>query len=160
MFMRSSLVSDHDAAVTARNIPAAPTFYRLGGAADLVNLPCDIALAVIFYDLFRPFGKVVVLSAAAFRLVADTSLIGATFFHFAPLYFLSGQTYLQPPLGTDQLQALALAALKMHDLGYNICPVFFGVHCLLLVYLIASSRLIGAFFLATGLSTSSTASGT
>lgn len=154
MFVRSSLVLDHDPAATARNIMASQTLYRLGGAADLINLLSDIALAVILYELFKPFDRTVALSAAALRLVADACLIGATFFHFAPLYFLSGEPYLRP-LGTDQLQVLALEAIKLHDLGYNICLVFFGVHCLLLGYLIARSglvpRLIGVFFVATGL---------
>lgn len=153
MVVRSSLVVNHDAVATARNIMSSQTLYRLGGAADLVNLLCDVALSIVLYGLFKPFDRAVALAAAAFRLVADACLICATFFHFAPLYFLSGQPFLQS-FSTDQLQAMAFETIKMHSLAYNICLVFFGVHCLLLGYLIACSvlvpRLIGLLFIATG----------
>ena len=49
-----------------------------------------------------------------------------------------------------QAQAEAMDALAIHTLGYNVCLVFFGVHCLVLGYLLARSaivpRVIGALF--------------
>lgn len=138
MLVRSRLVVAGDAAATARHILAEPTLYRLGGIADLVNLSCDIALAVLLYVLLRPFGRTTALVAVAFRLVADACLAGATFFHFAPLAYFAAA----PALGQGPAEALAMAALAMHEVGYNVCLVFFGVHCLLLGYLLLKSALV------------------
>ena len=133
MFVRSSLIVPN-AAATANNILSSERLYRLGGFADILNLSCDVALAIILYHLLRAGGQVIALTATAFRLVADGCLAAATFFHFAPLTLLGGS----PPLTAIPLperQSLALDMIKIHSLGYNICLLFFGVHLLLLGWL-------------------------
>jgi hypothetical protein len=152
MFIRNTLIVSGDAAATAQKILAAERLYRLGGLADLVNLCCDVALAMILYHLLRPGGKVIALAAAAFRLVADACLAIATFFHFAPLILLDGAPWLgaMPPA---ERQLLALDMIKIHSLGYNVCMLFFGVHLLLLGWLSLRSslmpRLLGALLVVT-----------
>jgi hypothetical protein len=152
-FVRSSMIVSTDAVATAHNIMASQRLYRLGGAADLVNLGCDVALSIILYDLLRPVSRSLALTAIAFRLVADACLIVATFFHFAPLFFLGGAGYLNV-MPVAQLQALALESIKIHALGYEVCMVFFGIHAMLAGWLIARStyipRLIGLLLAVSG----------
>ena len=152
MFVRSSLVVSGDAVATAQKILASEHLYRLGGFADIINLSCDVAIAIILYRLLRPAGQVAALTAAAFRLVADVCLAAATFFHFAPLTLLNGSPYLAAmPLA--ERQVLALEAIKIHNLGYNVSMLFFGIHLLLLGWISLRSalipRLLGALLVLT-----------
>jgi hypothetical protein len=153
-FVRSSMIVGNDAATTAANILKSEELYRLGGVADLVNLSCDVGVAVLLYGLLRPYGMTMALAVAAFRIVSDACLGVATFFHFAPLYFLNGAPYLRV-FAPSQLQGLAMESLKLHNLGYDISLVFFGVQAVLLGILISRSRVvprpIGWLFVATGL---------
>jgi hypothetical protein len=136
-FVRSSLIVPNNAAATAHNLLASERLYRLGGLADLVNLSCDIGIAIILYDLLRPVGRSLALTAAAFRVAFDVGLAGATVFHFAPLYLLKGPVYAALP--SAQLQASALQMIQIHNLGYNVFLIFFATHLLLLGYLIVRS---------------------
>jgi hypothetical protein len=152
-YVRGSMIVGTDAAATAANILKSERLYRLGGAADLVNLCCDVGVAVLLYCLLRSAGQALAMAAAAFRIVADVCLAIATFFHFQPLYLLKDAPYLNV-FSQPQLQALALESLKLHSLGYNVSMVFFAVGAFALGLLISRSailpRPIGWLFLATG----------
>jgi len=151
-FVRSSLIVPNNAAATAHNLLASERLYRLGGMADLVNLSCDIGIAIILYDLLRPVGRSLALTAAAFRLAFDVGLAGATVFHFAPLYLLKGPVYASLP--SAQLQASALQMIQIHNLGYNVFLIFFATHLLLVGCLIIRSTYLptalGALLVLTG----------
>ena len=141
VFVRGRLVVSGDAAATAANILAHQTLYRLGGAADLVTFLCDAAVALLFYELLKPVSRRLSLFAAAFRLVFAALVLVNTLNHFVPLVLLGGAPYLNA-FKPDQLQALALAALHLHGTGYTIGLVVFGVHCVLLGWLIARSTFL------------------
>jgi hypothetical protein len=70
---------------TARNILASEPLYRLGGAADLVMLACDTAVALIFYDLLKPVSRSLSLLAAFFRLIHVAIMAVSSLNHFAPV---------------------------------------------------------------------------
>jgi len=151
--VRGRVVVRGDAAATAANILAHESLYRWGGAADLIGLACDTAVALIFYELFKPVNKSLSLLAAFFRLMFVAIMATITLNHFAPLVFLGGSRDLSA-FSAGQLQAQALASLRLHALGYNICLVFFGFTCLLLGYLIFRStflpRIVGVLMTITG----------
>jgi hypothetical protein len=87
------------------------------------------------------------------RLASDIILAVASISHFAALRLLGGADYLEV-FEPDQLQALALLALKLHGDGYSICLAFFGFACLALGYLIFRStflpRALGALLAIAG----------
>jgi len=147
IFVRGRLVVRGDAAATATNILAHESLYRLGGVADLINLACDTALALLFYELLKPVSRSFSLLAAFFRLMHVAIMAVITLNHFAPLVLLRGAH--AAAFTEDQLQALALVSLRLHAQGYNICLVFFGFSCLLLGYLIFRStflpRIVGVW---------------
>ena len=130
---------DGDAAATARNILAHERLYRLAGVADLMTFTCDAAVALIFYELLRPVNKTLSLSAAFFRFLYVSIVVVNTLNHFAPLMLLGGLQS-SNTLNTGQAQFVALLFLQFHGAGYNIGLVFFGLHCVLLGYLLAVSR--------------------
>jgi hypothetical protein len=93
LFVRSKLIVDSNAAATARNIMGSQTLYRLGGAAELINLLCDVALAVIIYVLFMSFDRTLALIGVLFLITGACYEINS-FGHLVlpqvhvPFYFL------------------------------------------------------------------------
>lgn len=128
-----------DAAATASKIVAQESLYRWGGAADLVNLVCDTALAVVFYQLFRSVSRSAALLSAFFRLMHVAVMAVATLFHFAPLLLLRPRSPWRS-FTPEQLQDMTALSLRLHGQGYNLCLIFFGVACAVLGYLIIKSR--------------------
>ena len=145
IFVRGRLLVRGDAAVTAANILGHEFLYRLGGAADLINLACDTALALLFYELLKPVSRSLSLLAAFFRLMHVAILAVSTLGHFAPLIFLGGARDLNV-FSPEQLQELALVSLRLHGQGYHITLVFFGFSSLLLGYLICRSIFLPRIF--------------
>ncbi len=138
MAVRGGLVVSNDAVATARNIMANETLYRLGFAAELVALMCNIPLAVIFYDLFKVVDRRATLLAVFASLVGTAIESADLLNHAAPLGLLSGASYLKA-IPAGMLQAQAYLALAQFELGFSICLVFFAMFCLALGYLIARS---------------------
>jgi hypothetical protein len=154
-FVRDKLIVPNDAAATAVNILAQHPLYRLAGAADLIGISFEIAVVVILYDLFRPVSRTLSLIAAFFRFTHAILFAGNALTHFAPLVILGGATYLSA-FKPDQLQAMAYTSLRFHSLGFRIVLVFFGIHCVLLGWLILRStflpRILGVLIAISGLS--------
>jgi len=137
LFVRQRLVVANDAAATANNILAHEQLFRLGFAAELIPLLCNVPLAVIFYELFKVVSRRVSLLVVFFSLVG-TAIEGADLLnHFAPLILLKRGH----DLGVDQqlLQAQAYMALNLQSIGFAIALTFFGCFCLSLGYLIFRS---------------------
>jgi len=155
IFVRGALVVRDDAAATAANILMHEPLYRFGLAADLIMLVCYLAVTLLFYDLFKPVGRSLSGLAALFSLVGIAVLAVNSLNHLAPLVLLGGAHYLSA-FETNQVQALALASLRMHARGYVISGVFFGIYMLLLGHLIYSSvflpRILGVLMAVGGAS--------
>jgi hypothetical protein len=151
--VRSRLVVPADAAATAGNIMANESLFRIGFSGELLHLAFDVAVATILYALLRPVDRNVALLAAFLRLACDIILAVASLSHFAALRLLADADYLKT-FEPDQLQTLALLALRMHGDGYAISLVFFGFACLSLGYLIFKSgylpRTLGALMAVAG----------
>lgn len=154
LFVRGRIVVKNDAAATAANIVANESLYRLGGVANLIAFASDVAVALLFYELLKPAGRSVSLLAAFFRLMHAAVVAVATLTYFAPLLLLGGTQRLSA-FNAEQLQELAYTCLRLHGQGYNIGLLFFGIHCILVGYLIVRSaflpRLIGALMTLAGL---------
>lgn len=154
LFVRDALTVSGNAEATARNIMASEPLWRLGVSSELVDEACSIALALLFYYLFKPVSRTLVLIAVSFALVSMIIVIEDALFFLAPTLLLGGAHYLSayPP---GQLQALALFSLRLQDAGFNASLAFFGVHCLLIGYVIYRStflpRILGALYALAGL---------
>ena len=82
-FVPAAIVVPGDAAATAHNILAHELLYRLGLAAHIIILMCNVPLAVIFYDLFK------VVSRRLSLLVVFFTLVGPPL--KAPIYSISSR---------------------------------------------------------------------
>jgi uncharacterized protein DUF4386 len=141
LFVRAKLVVRNDAGATAMNILANESLYRLGGVADLIAFAADVALALLFYNLLKPASRSVSMLAAFFRLMHAAVVSVATLAYFVPLLLLGRAPHLSA-FSAEQLQGLALTALRVHGQGYNVGLFFFGIHCLLVGWLIFRSRFL------------------
>jgi hypothetical protein len=148
-----SLVVNGDAAATAHNILMHETLYRLAFAADLITVPCYIAVAALFYTLFKPVNRSLSLIAAFFGLAGSTMWALNDFFFLAPLVVLGG-AHSVTAVQADQLQQLSLVFLNVHAQGSNIVMVAFGFHVILIGYLIFRStflpRILGVWLAIAG----------
>ena len=153
-FVRSGLIVPGDASATAANIVASQSLYRIGIASEFLMLACDVMVALALYVVFRGVSRSLALLAAFFRLV-HASIVAVNLLNmYVPLLLLSDDT-LRAVFEPPQLHALALLLLDAHGYGYAIGLVFFGLHCLILGYLVIRSRyaprLLGVLLVAASL---------
>jgi hypothetical protein len=137
-YIQSTVYEAGNAPATAGNITATPGMFRLCIAAGLVAFLCDIGVAAIFYTLLKPVSKTLSFTATLLRL-AQTAILGINVLNLlAALTVVSNADY-SGSFTTAQLQSMGLLFLNMYQYGFDIAMVFFGVHCLLLGYLLFQS---------------------
>lgn len=143
LLVRASLIVPGDPAATVGNILAAPGLFRAGFAADAIMLISDVAIAVVFYLLFRQVSQALALTAAAFRLIQAAVLASGLLSYYAPMLLLTDPAYAHglPQEGRDAMVAFYL---DLHAHGYDLGLIFFGVSSLLLGQLVRKSRMFPA----------------
>jgi len=152
--VRQSLIVPGDPMSTASNIIASESLFRMGIAGDLLMLISDVALAVVFYLLFKPVSRMLSLLAAFFRLT-QAAIIGSSLINlFYVLQLLDSAPFLAA-IGTEALHAQIMVFLNAHAIGYSVAMIFFGVNCLIFGYLVFSSgyvpKLLGILLVIAGL---------
>ena len=90
-----------------------------------ITLACDIGVAILLFDVLRPVGRGLSLLAALFRLIFVACMAITTLNYF-------GATALFQP-------AHSAAAF---DFGYGVALVPFGIHCVLVGWLIVRSTFL------------------
>lgn len=144
IFVRDSLVDYQDAATTAKNITASEFRYRFGFVSELLMLACDIGVTTILYLLLKESAKGLSLLSTFFRLTSISILGVVALTHYAALTFLGKTEYLTV-FTTDQLNALALLSVRLHGSGYNVSLFFFGIHLIILGFLVRRSGIVPGF---------------
>jgi len=132
------VVVSGDAAVTAANLRAMESAWRLGIAAEFLALGCVTALAMIYFVLLRPVNRELNLLATFLRLVGIAVEAMATLNLAFALFPLGTGPYLRA-FTPEQLQALAYLAIKAHAHGYGVALLFFGFTFLFHGHLIVRS---------------------
>lgn len=147
------LIVPDDGAATANNIIANEMLFRSGFISFVIVLILDVLVAWALYVLLKPVNKNLAMLAAWFRLVY-TAIFGVALSNLLNvLPLLSGANYFAI-FTTDQLKLYAQVMLLINAFnnGWLIGLVFFGVHLLVVGYLIIKSggyipRIIGIFLI-------------
>lgn len=138
ILVRDTLVDYTNATVTAQNILASEFWFRFGFVSELMMLVCDIGVTTILYILLREYNKNLSILSTLLRLASIIILAVVALSHYVALFFLKSEAYLNV-FSSDQLAAFALLSVNVHGSGYNISLLFFGIHLLILGYLIYKS---------------------
>src|SRR5580698_6868684 len=152
-FVANKLIAPGDIATTAHNILAAQTLWRLSVAGNLCVVLCAVPLLWIEYLLLRPVNRQLVLLALLFNLISLAVEAVSKVFLILVLPTLSS---VGPAgaLDSQAAHALVSAALRSHEIAFNIALIFFGCTCVLNGYLIFKSgyfpRLVGALMQVAG----------
>jgi hypothetical protein len=136
--IRGSIVVPGNAAATAANLRSMEWLWRLGVAGEIVLLVCATALALILYVLLRPVSRDLALAAVFFNLVCNAIEGGAALSLATTLLPMTNAAYVQA-FTPEQLDVMAMLAVRSHSLGFGIALVFFGVECVILGYLLFRS---------------------
>ena len=139
--VREMMIVLGDASATAQNILSDPLWFNLGLMTDLIAFLCDACVSVLLYLLLKPVSNGLALTAAGFRLIAHPAIGSLNLLnHFASLKVLESPGF-AGLFNTAQLQEFSLFFMELHNMGYLIAGAFFGIHCLLLGYLLYKSDL-------------------
>jgi hypothetical protein len=152
-FVREGLVVTGDAQATAANIMESEGLFRLGIVSFLVIFVLDVVVAWALYIVFRNANRDLSLLAAWFRIVYTVFLGVAAVFFFQALQLLSGSDFLTA-FDSEQLNAQALVALDTFNAAWLVGLVGFGIHLVLLGYLVIRSgyapKALGYLLIAAG----------
>ncbi len=153
-FVREGLIVSGDSAATAANIAESEGLFRLGLVSFMAVFVIDVVVAWALYIVFRRANRDLSLVAAWFRVVYTVFLGVALVFFFQALQLLGDSDFLAV-IGSEQREAQALVALDTFNSAWLIGLVAFGIHLILLGYLIARSgaapRVLGWVMIVAGM---------
>ncbi len=135
---KGGLLVTGDATATANNILASQSLFRAGIASETIVFLVEIMMAAIFYVLLKPVSPVLSL-AAAFSRLAEAVVQAVNLLPSILVFLLvSGGGYLTV-FEAGQREALVLLSLNLYDYMTLVWGFFFGLHLLLLGYLVYKS---------------------
>lgn len=154
-FIRGSLVVFDDAALTVSNIAAAPALWRSGLMVDLLMHIFDIPLMIILYFLFKPVSKIIASLGLAFNIIQTAVLTANKLALLLPVLILTNADY-QAAFTAAQINAQVMLLIDLHNHGFALGLIFFGLACGCYGYLIFHStylpKLIGLLVAIAGVS--------
>jgi len=154
MTINKMILVNGNAAATAHNVLINDTVLRRCFGEGLFSAASWVVLTLLLYELLKPVSKSLSRLAAMFSLVGCAIGALACLFIYAPLLVLEGAPYLSV-FKLEQLQALSLLSLDLHNLAAGIAMAIFAYYNLTIGYLILRStflpRILGVFLMITGL---------
>jgi len=153
LFVRQGLYLPENAGVTASNLMASDSIFRLSLITDLVRQAVLVLLPLVLYRILKPVSKGVAAVMAVFALVTVPIAMVTLLFQFAALLPLSGAGYLNA-FDAEQLHAQMMYFFGLNQYGVYIAQ-FFGFWVSLLGFLVFKSgflpRILGILLIIAGL---------
>jgi hypothetical protein len=140
-YVRTTLIVPGDAAATVENLMASEWLFRLGIVGDAVVFLSEIVLIALLSHLLKPVSKTLSLAAVYARLAMVVMQGMNLLNYFFVLLLLGGAGYLTV-FEPAQLQALVLLFLNAYEAVALIWGAFFGLHTLLLGYVVYESGFV------------------
>ncbi len=137
--VKEGLIVPGKTAETAENIRNSLGLFRLGMASFLLVFLIDVFVAWGLYILFRDNHREISLLAAWFRIVYTVFLGVALVFYFQAIQLLQGTGGLEI-IGQEVLDAHAAVALESFNSIWLIGLTAFGVHLIVMGYLIVRTK--------------------
>ncbi|MGA2902409.1 MAG: DUF4386 domain-containing protein [Candidatus Korobacteraceae bacterium] len=143
-YVPGKLIVDGNAAATASNIAAHETLFRLGIAGGLIGQAGFIFVAWALYDLLKGVNQ----RHASLMVVLIVVQVPMAFLNelnsIAALVLVRGADFLSI-FDKPQREALAMLFLNLHDHGFNVAEIFWGLWLFPLGLLVYRSRFLPRF---------------
>lgn len=139
--VREGLVEPGDPAATVTNITDSIGLFRLGLIGFFAIFLLDVVIAWALHMVFRDVNQDVSLATAWFRLVYTVLLGVALVSMFQVLQIVGGSDFLGA-LGADQVNSMTMSELASFESTWLIGLGAFGIHLVLLGWLIVRSELV------------------
>lgn len=153
-FVIERFIIPGDAAATVTNLTDNELLFRLAIASFVIVLVLDVIISWALYSLLKQVNKSFALLATLFRLTY-TAIFTASIFNFLSVLQLINEASYLALLETNQLHAQVMLLIDAFRNGWLIGLVFFGVHLLLIGYLVFKSgfmpKLLGILVMLAGL---------
>lgn len=140
-FVTERLIVPGDAATTVINIDNNKLLFRAGICSLLIVAILDVVVAWALYILLKPVNKSLSLLAAWLRVVYAAIFAIALNNLLNILYLLNNADYLKV-FETNQLHVQVMFFLNAFSYGWDIGLAIFGLHLLILGYLVFESGYI------------------
>jgi hypothetical protein len=144
-----------DAAATASKVAANADLLRIGVLADLLQATVFVFLAMTLYLLLARVHRSVATAMVVLVAIATTIMCLDKVFQFAALRVTADPSY-ATAFGVAGSNALVLLLLDIHNYGFLIAQIFFGLWLVPLGYLAYKSRMfpraLGVVLIAAGIS--------
>ena len=134
--VRAGIHVPGDAATSAQNLTADATVFRLALVADVAMATAFVAVGVLLFLLLRHVNRSAAGAMVVFVAVGAGMILTNLLFHQAALLIATDTTYAM--LRSDEL---VLLLLDLHQVGYTLAGIFFGLWLLPLSYLAYRSGL-------------------
>lgn len=145
-YVRGTLIISDNPLATANNILQNKGLFQLGLTTDLIAFLLDAVIAILLYQIFKPFHKGLALISSGFRLIAHPAVGSLNLLnHYMAMKVLDTK-FLTDSFSLEQLQGMSSLFMEAHHYGYLIAGAFFGVHCILFGVLIYKSNVFPKFF--------------
>ncbi|MFI6832226.1 DUF4386 domain-containing protein [Kribbella sp. NPDC050241] len=152
-FVLAGLIDPDNAHATFTNIAESELLFRFGLVSFLVVVIIEVVVTWALYVLFKTVNQQVSLLAAWFRLIHAAFLGVAVVFLFIALQLVSGAEY-STAFEQRQVDVQVKLTLEVFDYTWLIGLALFGVHLMLLGYLVVksgfASRVLGALLMVAG----------
>jgi len=143
-YVPGKLIVEGNAAATAGNIAAHEMLFRLGIAGGLIGQAGFIFVAWALYDLLKGVNQ----RQAALMVILIVVQVPIAFLNelnaIAALVLVRGADFLSI-FDKPQREALAMLFLKLHDHGFNVAEIFWGLWLFPLGLLVYRSRFLPRF---------------
>jgi hypothetical protein len=135
------LIEEGDPAITARNIADHELLVRLITGSFVIVAGLDVLVAWALYVLLRPVNPTIAVLSAWLRVAYAAVFAGALSNLLVAVRLMTDGDALNA-FGTRQLNAQVVLSVNQFKDGWNLALVIFGLHLLVLGYLVFTSNYI------------------
>ena len=154
LYVPSVLIVRGDAAATANNVGNSEFLLRLGMAGELFSSTIVIFAMLAFYHLFKAVSQKHAMAMMILMLISVPISYLNVLNDVAALTFARGPEFLSAVFDQRQLDALVLFFLRLHNHGFILAQIFWGLWLFPFGILIMRSgfipRLVGIFAIIAG----------
>jgi len=136
-----SLIVKGDVTATVNNISTNITLFRWGMFSFILMVVIDTLLAWSLYLLFKPVNNNLSLLSGWLRLV-NAGIFAVALYHLFNVLNLVTADFYQPALDNTNYKFMIMLSLDSFNFIWLIGLIFFGIHLLILGYLILKSTYI------------------